>query len=122
MSALVLLDKSNGSFEAGTPLIFSFLIVETALPIGKDIAAAVRRAKKNPSSLLAGDRNILVQSARPAARIEDRGRAILQGAKQRVFSADCDCRRRRRSNFFLQGSAEDKPVGRQVILPGYIGE
>ena len=101
MGAVVLLDKSNGFFEAGTALVFSFLIVETALRIGKDIAAAVRRAEKNPSSLLADDGDVLVQCARPTARIEDSGRAILQGAKQRVFSADCHCRRRRRRKFFL---------------------
>jgi hypothetical protein len=122
MSAVVLLDKSNGSFEAGTPLIFTLLVVKTALRIGKDIATAVRRAKKNPSSLLADDGDIFVQSTRPAAGIEHRSRAILQGAKQRVFPVDCHCRRRRRSNFFLQRSAKDKPVGGQVILPGYIGK
>src|SRR5687767_12695939 len=111
MGAVVLLDKSNGSFESGTPLIFSFLIVKTALRIGKDIAAAVRRAAKNPSFLFADDGVVPVDRARLAARIEDRGRAILQGAKQCVFPADCHCRGRRRSNFFPQRSAEDKPVG-----------
>ena len=77
MGTVVLLDELNRLLEPGPTLVFTFFVIVPALRIGEDIGAAIGRAKKHPSSLLANDRDVFIQCARPAAGIENRGRAVL---------------------------------------------
>ena len=94
----------------------------TTLGVGENIMAAKGRAKKYPTAGLSDDRNVIIQRARSASRIQDGCRAISERAIKRILSPHRDGRWRGRFDLLFERRPEDKPIGGEIIFLRHVGE